>query len=70
MVMDDFVFTQVFQKCLSDLFACRQNGKSLTTVASAQNWPQGYKTFFMLNSVEHEIFPACNCENANNCLAF
>ena len=21
-------------------------------------WPRGYKTFFMLNSVEHEIFPA------------
>ena len=20
------------------------------------NWPRGYKTFFMLNSVEHEIF--------------
>ena len=22
------------------------------------NWAQGYKTFFMLNSIEHEIFPA------------
>ena len=21
-------------------------------------WPQGYKTFFMLNSTEHEIFHA------------
>ena len=21
-------------------------------------WPRGYKTFFMLNSNEHEIFPA------------
>ena len=24
-------------------------------------WPQGYKTFFMLNSTEHEIFPAHKC---------
>ena len=23
--------------------------------------PRGYKTFFMLNSVEHEIFPAHKC---------
>ena len=26
----------------------------------------GYKTFFMLNSAEHEIFPANKYENANN----
>ena len=24
-------------------------------------WPRGYKTFFMLNSVEHEICPAHKC---------
>ena len=24
-------------------------------------WPRGYKTFFMLNSVEHKIFPAHKC---------
>ena len=24
-------------------------------------WPWGYKTFFMLNSAEHEIFPAHKC---------
>ena len=28
--------------------------------------PQGYKTFFMLNSAEHEIFSANKYENANN----
>ena len=28
--------------------------------------PRGYKTFFMLNSAEHEIFPANKYENANN----
>ena len=25
------------------------------------NWARGYKTFFMLNSIEHEIFPAHKC---------
>ena len=29
--------------------------------------PQGYKTFFMLNSNEHEIYPAHKCLNANKC---
>ena len=24
-------------------------------------WPRGYITFFMLSSVEHEIFPAPKC---------
>ena len=28
--------------------------------------PRGYKTFFMLNSAEHEIFSANKYENANN----
>ena len=28
---------------------------------ASQNWPRGYKTFFMLNSTQHEIFPAHNC---------
>ena len=28
------------------------------------------KTFFMLNSTEHENFPAHKCENANNCWHF
>ena len=30
-------------------------------------WARGYKTFFMFNSTEHEIFPAHKCQNANNC---
>ena len=33
-------------------------------------WPRGYKTIFMLNSAEHEIFPAHKCKNANNCWHF
>ena len=28
--------------------------------------PRVYKTFFMLNSAEHEIFPANKYENANS----
>ena len=28
--------------------------------------PRGYKTFFKLNSAEHEIFSADKYENANN----
>ena len=31
------------------------------THQTERNWPRGYKTFFMLNSSEHEIFPALNC---------
>ena len=25
-----------------------------------RTWPRGYKTFFMLNSAEHKIYPAHN----------
>ena len=26
-----------------------------------RTWPRGYKTFFMLNSAEHEIYSAHKC---------
>ena len=26
-----------------------------------KTWPRGYKTFFMLNSAEHKIYPAHKC---------
>ena len=26
-----------------------------------ESWPRGYKTFFMLNSVEHKIYLAHKC---------
>ena len=29
-------------------------------------WPRGYKTFFMFNLAEREIFSADKYENANN----
>ena len=32
--------------------------------------PWGYKTIFMLNSAEHEIFPANKSQIANNCKFF
>ena len=32
--------------------------------------PRSYKTFFMLNSAEHEIFSANKYENANNSWRF
>ena len=37
-------------------FSALVNGKQWLTFR-----PQGYKTFFMLNSTEHEIFPAQKC---------
>ena len=33
-------------------------------------WPQGYKTFFVLNSNEHEIYPVLKCLNAEFCWHF
>ena len=31
----------------------------------AEAWPRGYKTFFMLNSVEHKILNAHKYKNIN-----
>ena len=39
-------------------------GKNLPEIIM-RIWPRGYKTFFMLNSAEHEIFSAIKYENAN-----
>ena len=33
-------------------------------------WPRGYKTFFMLNSTEHEMFHANKSQITNNCKFF
>ena len=38
----------------------------LNILQQERNWSRGYKTFFMLNSAEHEIFSANKYENANN----
>ena len=34
---------------------------------SQETRPIEYKTFFMLNSTQHEIYNAHKCKNANNC---
>ena len=34
------------------------------------NWPRGYKTFFMLNSAEHEICPADKYQITKQCNFF
>ena len=36
-------------------------GWSVTMYTKLASWPRGYKTFFMLNSAEHEIFSANKC---------
>ena len=33
-------------------------------------WPRGYKTFFMLNSVQHEILNAHKYKNMEKKIAF
>ena len=35
----------------------------MSTTSGEQSRPRGYKTFFMLNSVEHEIFNAHKYKN-------
>ena len=35
-------------------------------VPADETWPKGYKTFFMLNSAEHDIFSANKYENVSN----
>ena len=39
----------------------RVSRKTKYSLAISDTWPRGYKTFFMLNSTEHEIFPAHQC---------
>ena len=42
----------------------------MSDYSETEIWNQGYKTFFMLNSAEHKIYPAHKCLNANNCWHF
>ena len=65
--MDDLQF-YVFSK---ELQSYQDNERKIMKgCVPMEVWPQGYKTFFMLNSTEHEIFPAHKCYNANNCWHF
>ena len=55
----------------SDIFQKKQQKKKQEYLQYQTVWiqirPRGYKTFFILNSAEHEIYPAHKCQNANNC---
>ena len=52
---------------LSMKFSLLINVKMLVCEATRA---RGYKTFFMLNSAEHENFLAYECKNANKCWHF
>ena len=43
---------------------------NLTTQRCKVTWPRGYKTFFMLNSTEHEIFHTNKSQITNNAKVF
>ena len=45
----------------NNLLKYRSYGKELLDIKSTVPGPQGFKTFFMLNSAEHEIYPAHKC---------
>ena len=56
-------FNIFFSKIYKQTFICtRRFNKSLTN-GFVELWPWGYKTFFMLNSVEHEILNAHKYKN-------
>ena len=48
----------------------KQTAKLCKTSKIMKTWPRGYKTFFMFNSAEHEIFIAKKYENADNSWQF
>ena len=52
------------------VFGHMQMAKTLVSLHIHTVWPQGYKTFFMLNSAEHEIFHANKSQITNNCKFF
>ena len=62
-LMDQKIFIILRPKCLLIL----TNDGRLHLRCSALKeligliWPPGYKTFFMLKSAEHEIYPAHKC---------
>ena len=40
------------------------------SLTGGETWLRGYKKFFVLNSAEHEIFPANKSQITNNCKFF
>ena len=45
----------------ADLVTCRHSRERKPHLRAKEIWPRGFKTFFMLNSTEHEFFPADKC---------
>ena len=56
---------QLFAFRLNQNFGKRSHGNTKrinrSSYAPIKFWTRGYKTFFMLNLIEHEIFPAYKC---------
>ena len=49
----------------SDNLHRNRNSPNKMSHASGKSGPRGYKAFFILNSVEHEIYPANKYQNIN-----
>ena len=56
-------------KLLAGTISCSSE-LNMENVYKLSAWPRGYKTFFKLNSAEHEIFPANKSQITNNCKFF
>ena len=65
-IMSDSAAMEIYMCQFIDYF------KKLATCVSIHwfDWSQGYKTFFMLNSAEHEICPAKKLQNTDICSFF
>ena len=55
----------------SSAYACSETRDAQVCISfGSAARPRGYKTLTMLNSAEHEIYPAHKCQNANYCWHF
>ena len=54
-------YREVIAKVQKDLEKSKEDWIVFSLRRWRQPWARGYKTFFMLNSTEHEIFPAHIC---------
>ena len=61
-----FVFTMLNVKSANKHMHANKYSLALASRKDSDQCAPSYKTFFMLNSAEHEIFSANKHENANN----
>ena len=61
----NFMVTKVFEPLQFDCICTRVSRLFCDVNVNVENWPRGYKTFFMLNSVEHKILNAHKYKNIN-----